>query len=95
MTTDQQYLLSVGYPAEPKRHRYLDEQADRRKSIAGQTWIAKALDDRWAVGIETARRSTIQYTDHDMDPEQPIRKLEKNVRRAFPRKQLVYHLQYA
>lgn len=75
MAMDRQYLLSIRYPAEPKRHRDLDEQADRRKSVASQTWVAEALDDSRAVSIETTRRSTINYADHDMDPEQPIRKL--------------------
>ena len=85
MAMDRQYLLSVRYPAEPKRHRNLDEQADRRKSVASQTWVAEALDDSRAVSIETARRSTVDYTDHNMDPEQPIRKLNSNVRHRFVR----------
>jgi len=91
MTMDRQYSLSIRYPAEPKSHRDLDEQANRRKSVASQTWIAEALDYSRTVGIETARRSTVNYADHDMDPEQPIRKLNSNVRHNFL-KRSVSHL---
>ena len=68
MVMDRQYLLSIRYPAEPERHRDLDEQADRRKSVTSQTWIAKALYYSRAISVETARRSTIDYTYHNMDP---------------------------
>ena len=85
MIMDRQYSLSIRYPAEPESHRDLDEQANRRKSVAGQTWIAKALDNSRAVSVETARWSTVDYTDYDMDPEQPMRKLNGNVRHAFVR----------